>query len=219
MAIEFISSSSIDTGASSAVISHTVAAGDNRVLCLAAATAGSVLADHAGTPTYGGTAMTLGITETTSGDGTMIRLWYLLNPAVGTANVSLATTACFHIKLMACSYTGISAAPAYSTSVESAFNTDTVSMPVTVTKNDLIFVGLSGLHGNDGDQVPITTTERCDLSGGFRTGACADLIVTGSSGVETVGWTNVAQWTANSIAALVFNPFGSANAVFFGMNF
>jgi len=88
MAVSFGTPSRADAGANSIVTPHTVEnVGGDRMLLVVAARDGGV--GGGWTVTYAGLTMTL-LASVGSGDNG-IQVWYLLDPPVGTANISVAT--------------------------------------------------------------------------------------------------------------------------------
>lgn len=202
MAITFDAASSADGTSNPFSWSHTVGAGDHRMLVVGV----SIRKESNPRPvvssvTYDGEALTQAVTEANDGK-TSADIWYMVNPPVGTATVEVATdTAPTNIVGGAASWFGIDTFYTVTRVGGDAGESSSISVDLLVESGYLAISVASSVSSITvaGDQ-----TQRWTDSNSFLHGRGGSQIGTG--GTESLAWTmgGTQKWT---IAAAVFKPY------------
>jgi len=120
MPIAFDSGSSGKTsGASTLTISHTVGAGADRLLLVAAACINGTDFLASATVTYGGVSLGAPKYAVTATANNIVRVWWMVAPATGTANVVITTAAGASVKAFVTSWAGVDQTTPISAAVSS----------------------------------------------------------------------------------------------------
>lgn len=229
MAIAFSAVTTSDDVGNTVTLSHTISAGSDRclIVCFGAdyysATDPSY---NVYTCTFNGIALTRAVAnvfELDASNGVVSQIWYLMNPPVGTFDVSMTIgTSTSTFKVTALSYTGV-IGPPETTAMANAENPNPSTLQTTITTltNNALIVNSYGGYNSSGGPVGPTPneTERSELLANFRSAGVADWITT-DAGVKTIGWIDPSTWQGLTLVAATFpSELSTGNAIFFGMGF
>jgi hypothetical protein len=134
----------------SATFSHTVAAGNNRLLAVSVMLRGNITASSV---TYGGTALTKAISRASTSSGTTTEIWYLVNPPVGTANVVVNFSASADPSAIAAvNFTGVNqTSPVGATASNLATSGTGITTNITTLNANSLIFGAATNYGGDTD--------------------------------------------------------------------
>lgn len=211
-----------DTGAAagSLTISHTVAAGSDRILIASATWSSS---NTMATVTYGGVAMTAIGTQVDTSSSHHVNLWYLLAPAVGTANIVFTlTSGVASIFGGGANFTGANqGAPTTATANSSGSGVRSLNITTTVADTMLVDVfaqaNATSTITPDAAQTQIYNINNATV---FRRSGASYKAVAGT-GTNSMSWT-ISGGTSRDygfIIAAIPPPFTppAANSAFFGI--
>lgn len=127
---------SANPGSITFTLSHTVSAGDNRLLLVGISQKNKLVSSV----TYGGVNMTL-VGENVSSGGARMHIYMLLNPAVGTANVvvNLSVNPDKGIAVSATTFTGVNQTTPLGTFNSASGNSNTATTTVSSAANELVY--------------------------------------------------------------------------------
>ncbi|MBN1393176.1 MAG: hypothetical protein JW947_10290, partial [Sedimentisphaerales bacterium] len=134
----------------SATFSHTVAAGNDRLLVVSVMVRGNITASSV---TYGGTALTRAVSQTSSSSGTTTEIWYIVAPTVGTANVVVTFSASANPSAIAAiNVTGADqSSPIGATGKNTATTGTSITMNITTLNDTSLILGAATAYGGNTD--------------------------------------------------------------------
>jgi hypothetical protein len=222
------SSCSPSSGGTSATLAwtHTIGPGDSRILVVGVSLSefnnspnGNVFVN---TITYGSSSLTcLKATEDNSGgscgagaSGTFFvrsEIWYLLNPPVGSATITVTTNSSLKTNIAAgsVSYFGVLSAAsggASSSQTNNSTGTSTASLAVTSAANNLVLGNVSLAKNFSGTQITVTSanTALLDIADNSSSGSHVQDAASSSTAVNpTMSWSFTTSGTATSPWAVV----------------
>ena len=190
-------------------VSHTTAAGSNRILLV------SVSAQQPthliSTVTYNNIPLARLGTSYYNVSGTRLELWYLIAPPVGTYNVVVDAGAAFteNAVVGVQTFTGVHQTAAFGTPIGTSGTSTTASVTVTASAGDLTY-GIVTFNNGDTDLSPgASQTELLD--GTVNTSVAGGVSTKGGTGLVTLTWTStLSNWTIGAVP-LKAAPSASAN--------
>jgi hypothetical protein len=222
------SSCSPSSGGTSATLawSHTIGSGSGRILLVGVSLSefnnspnGNVFVN---TITYGSSSLTcLKATEDNSGgscgagaSGTFFvrsEIWYLLNPPVGSATITVTTNGSLKTNTAGCSisYFGVlnvASVGASSSQTNNSTGTSTASLAVTSAANNVVIGNVSLAKNFSGTQITVTSanTALADIVDNSTSGSHVQDAASSSAAVNpTMSWTFTTSGTATSPWAVV----------------
>ena len=143
------SSSTNLANASIANLTHSTAAGTNRLL-LVGVSLDSGSSAQVSSITYSGQALTLVGARTDAGNTVRMEIWSLVNPPVGTANVAVTLSAqTLGFIVGASTFTGVHQTSPLGTFTSAQGNSTAPSVTVTSATNELVFDAVAGHRRTD----------------------------------------------------------------------
>ena len=193
-----VTTNSSSSSRTSATFSHTVPAGDNRLLIVTVGVRGSLSVSSV---TYGGTNLALAKAESSgSSSGERTEIWYLAAPSTGANNVVVTYASTVNPDgIAALSYTGANQSnPIGATAgAQATSGTDTTVDITTTESNSLIVGGLANLGADTDPHAPGSgTTERYDFQSGTST--ISDDTYAGGEESTTTAGTYTFNFTSNA---------------------
>ena len=186
---------------------HTVAAGDNRILIV-------VWTDDQSDATVSGiTYNSVALTKAVTGaqDQTITEIWYLLNPATGSNEISISlNSSSDNYSAGAVDFHGVKQQAPTATANDNDTSTATISVSLTPTDNNSLIV--DGVCGNNGSTTTpgASQVEFFDAAGGSDFGAGSYKVLSGGGGSSTsMSQTASASLPRISQAAVAFSPAGN----------
>ncbi|MBP7113978.1 MAG: hypothetical protein KBA40_00825, partial [Candidatus Peribacteraceae bacterium] len=189
--------------ANSASWNHTTGAGSNRILIVGTSMYKFGVGAYSVTSlTYGGQALTK-IRSDSSAGRTFTELWYLLDPPVGTASISLTYNQPYAGAMTAgaITLTGVDASP-----IDAQNGTAAASVNVTTATANAWVVDTIATEGVSGFSVGAGQTSRWNA----QYGAASTEGPVASPGAVTMSWSGVSGDTA--ISAVAIKPLSNASA-------
>ena len=188
--------------AASLTFSHTVPTGDNRALVVT--TGHEDTARTVNSVTYGGVALTKAADQTST--NTRATLWYLLNPAVGTANVVVTISATENLAAMALNLSGVHQTTPIGTAVGATGQSLTPSATVVSASGEWVVGALA--TGGDANNASANVGQTSLYNTTTGTGGSNVRFVTDvkpGAASTNIGWTleSSKQWAA---VAVPFKP-------------
>jgi hypothetical protein len=173
MPVEYVGHTTdyVSSGVNSRTISHAVPEGYDRLLLVSVMTLGN---ESVSSMTYGGAAMTLAKkVDAGVATGCSVEIWYMVNPAVGTANVVVNFATSVDPSYYVCSNLRYvdQATPIPSTDGDFASDTQIASDTIVTTVASSLVLAAAAFYGGDTDPfTPLTNnTERWDAATGTST--------------------------------------------------
>src|SRR5260221_10696100 len=182
------------TGSSTNTFSHTVDNQSNRILWVPVDAGASV-----NSVKYGGVSLTQLSSNSGQGGGEVLSLWYLLAPAIGTANIVITCSSATYIIGASASYYNVAQSSTFGTAASNSGTgaTSSTNTVVTTSSSQLVFDTVNNT-GAATDTATASQTKRFQpTSSGVAIG---DIAATGSNMTLTWSWSGSATWAQISVA-------------------